>query len=56
MTRGGPGTTTESISVFIYNEGFRYSKISYVAAAAFIILILMLILMRYISRPLLKRV
>ena len=34
MTGGGPGTTTQSIALLIYNNGFERNKYSYSIAQA----------------------
>jgi multiple sugar transport system permease protein len=39
MTTGGPGTATESISVYMYRHGFKYLNWSWVAAAGVLILV-----------------
>jgi multiple sugar transport system permease protein len=39
LTRGGPGASTESISMFMYNGAFVYFRIGYIAAAALIVLV-----------------
>jgi multiple sugar transport system permease protein len=39
LTRGGPGTATETISMFMYNGAFVYFRIGYIAAAALLVLI-----------------
>ena len=38
LTRGGPGATTESISMYMYNGAFVYFRMGYVAAAALLVL------------------
>ncbi len=40
MTGGGPGTATETISLYIYRVGFLFGQLSYAAAIAVLILIL----------------
>lgn len=40
MTNGGPGTATTVISQYIYVSGFRYYKMGYAAAMAWILLII----------------
>jgi multiple sugar transport system permease protein len=39
LTRGGPGASTESISMFMYNGAFVYFRIGYIAAAALLVLV-----------------
>lgn len=41
LTKGGPGTLTETISVFTYNQGFRQFETSYTAAVALVIIALL---------------
>lgn len=41
LTRGGPGTMTETISMFTYVKGFQQFETSYTAAVALIIIILL---------------
>jgi len=38
LTHGGPGTLTETISFYLFKVGFKYSRISYISAGAWIIL------------------
>jgi multiple sugar transport system permease protein len=41
LTSGGPGTFTETISIYTYVQGFRQFETSYTAAIAFLIVALM---------------
>jgi multiple sugar transport system permease protein len=41
LTRGGPGTMTETISVYTYLQGFEQFEISYAAAIAFLVIFLL---------------
>jgi multiple sugar transport system permease protein len=41
LTRGGPGTMTETISVFTYVKGFQQFETSYTAAVAFLVIVLL---------------
>lgn len=43
LTHGGPGTKTESISFYLFKVGFKYSRISYISAGAWIILFISLL-------------
>ena len=43
LTRGGPGTLTETISYNLFKNGFKYSRVSYISAGAWIILLISLI-------------
>jgi multiple sugar transport system permease protein len=51
MTRGGPGTSTETASFYIYRTGFQYFRMGYTAAATYILLALVSVLAgAYLSR------
>lgn len=52
MTGGGPGTATETISLYIYRVGFLFGQLSYAAAMAVLILIMISIITSYAIRPL----
>lgn len=52
MTRGGPGTSTESISMFLYNTAFVYFRIGYSAAAALVVLVITILIILALARPL----
>lgn len=39
LTRGGPGTTTEVISYYIYQKAFRYTEIGQASAMSYILLL-----------------
>jgi len=41
LTKGGPGTMTETISVFTYVKGFQQFETSYTAAVAFLVILLL---------------
>jgi multiple sugar transport system permease protein len=41
LTRGGPGTMTETISIFTYIKGFQQFETSYTAAVALLIIVLL---------------
>ena len=41
LTKGGPGTMTETISMFTYVKGFQQFETSYTAAVAFLVIILL---------------
>lgn len=43
LTHGGPGTRTQTISFYLFKYGFKYSRISYVSAGAWIILFISLL-------------
>lgn len=41
LTRGGPGTMTETISIYAYVQGFQQFETSYTAAMAFAVILLL---------------
>lgn len=41
LTKGGPGTSTETISIFTYIKGFQQFETSYTAAVALLIIVLL---------------
>lgn len=41
LTQGGPGTMTETISIYAYIQGFRQFETSYTAAIAFLVIIML---------------
>ena len=41
LTEGGPGTKTETISIYAYVQGFRQFETSYTAAIAFLVIVLL---------------
>ena len=44
MTKGGPLDGTTSIALFIYRNGFQYSKFGYAAAGSFILFIAIIVI------------
>lgn len=54
MTRGGPGTSTEMISQYLYKLAFQDFRLGYAAAAAFIVLVLTVIAINLMLRPVTK--
>jgi multiple sugar transport system permease protein len=44
LTKGGPGTRTETISVYAYIQGFQQFETSYAAAMAFVIIVILSLL------------
>jgi len=54
MTGGGPGVSTESLSLYIYRVAFKYGQLSYAAALAVVVLISISVVTRLAVRPLLK--
>ena len=55
MTTGGPGTATETISVYMYKHGFKYLNWSWVSAAGILLLIVIAIGSMYALKPIKER-
>jgi multiple sugar transport system permease protein len=49
-TIGGPGNASESLSVHIYLQGFKYFKVGYSTAVAYVLLIITIILSKIFIR------
>jgi multiple sugar transport system permease protein len=47
LTNGGPGTMTETLSIFTYVKGFRQFEISYTAAVSILVIILLTVLVTW---------
>ena len=50
LTQGGPGTMTETISIYSYVQGFTQFEISYNAAIAFLVIVLLTIVVSWAIR------
>ncbi len=44
MTGGGPANATETMSIYIYRHGFRFTNIGYATAMSFIMLIITIVI------------
>lgn len=44
LTRGGPGTMTETVSIYAYIQGFNQFETSYTAAIAFLVIVLLTVI------------
>jgi multiple sugar transport system permease protein len=55
LTRGGPGSSTETISLYIYKLAFNDFQLAYGAAAAFIVLVGSLLLIHLLLAPVRNR-
>ena len=51
LTRGGPGTSTETISLYIYKLAFNDFQLAYGAAAAFLVLVGTLVIIHLMLSP-----
>lgn len=50
LTKGGPGTMTETISIYTYIQGFRQFETSYTAAIAFLVIVLLSVVVIFVLR------
>ena len=50
LTGGGPGTTTEFLSLYIYRIGFQFSDLPQASALAVIVMVAMTVFYTVVSR------
>jgi multiple sugar transport system permease protein len=50
LTSGGPGTMTETISIYAYTQGFKQFETSYTAAIAFLVIFLLTFIVTWAIR------
>jgi multiple sugar transport system permease protein len=50
LTKGGPGTMTETISIFTYVKGFQQFETSYTAAVALLVIVLLSVVVMWALR------
>jgi multiple sugar transport system permease protein len=50
LTTGGPGTMTETISIYTYVQGFQQFEVSYTAAMAFLVIVLLTVIVVWLLR------
>ena len=50
LTAGGPGTMTETISVYTYSQGFKQFETSYTAAIAFLVIVILTVVVTWAIR------
>jgi len=50
LTSGGPGTMTETISIYTYVQGFRQFEVSYTAAMAFLVIVILTVIVIAVIR------
>jgi multiple sugar transport system permease protein len=50
LSGGGPGNATETISFYIYQVGYQFFRLGYGAAAAFVLLIFLAVLLTYLLK------
>jgi multiple sugar transport system permease protein len=54
LTQGGPGYSTETVSYYIYKVGYQFFRLGYGAAASFVLLIALAIIITYLLKFLRK--
>ncbi|MFK7856547.1 MAG: carbohydrate ABC transporter permease [Granulosicoccus sp.] len=47
LTQGGPGTSTETVSIYAYVQGFKQFETSYTAAIAFLVIFMLSVVVIY---------
>jgi multiple sugar transport system permease protein len=55
MTAGGPGVATETLSIFLYKEGFLTLRTAYIAAGAVIVLLALSVATYFLTRSIYAR-
>jgi len=55
ITRGGPGSTTETISFYIYMLAVRYYDMAYASAVSLVLLIALAIVIRVFVKYAIER-
>jgi multiple sugar transport system permease protein len=50
LTQGGPGSATETVSLYIYRTAFRFSNFGYAAAMSFVGLVITTLAARRLMR------
>jgi multiple sugar transport system permease protein len=55
LTQGGPGTATETVSLYIYRTAFRFSNFGYAAAMSFVLLAATMLFSRSLMRAMRPR-
>jgi multiple sugar transport system permease protein len=52
MTAGAPGTSTETVSYFIYKSGYQFFRLGFGAAASVVVLLILSVLLSFLLRRL----
>lgn len=50
LTQGGPGTMTETVTIYTYVQGFRQFETSYTGAIAFLVIVLLTVVVVYLLK------
>ena len=51
LTRGGPGTATETMSLYLYKLGFQDFRLAYAGSAGFIVLVITVVMINMMLKP-----
>jgi len=51
LTRGGPGTSTDTLSTYMYEIGFKYYRTSFISAGAWIVLVISILIFTRAIKP-----
>ena len=54
VTRGGPGHSTETLSIWMMYHGFRFWRLSYVASASLLIMIAIILVLYFFGGSLVR--
>ena len=44
LTKGGPGNSTTTIVLYLYNQGFSYDKLGYASAIAWVLFVIVMLI------------
>ena len=50
LTAGGPAHSTETVSIYVYNYGFKSFNLGYASAASYIMILIMLAIAGLLAR------
>ena len=50
LSGGGPGNSTETLSFYIYQVGYQFFRLGYGAAASFVLLVILVVLLTYLLK------
>lgn len=56
LTRGGPGTSTQNISIVIYKNTFQFFRIGYASTMAWVVFVLSLVIFTLALKPILYEI
>jgi multiple sugar transport system permease protein len=50
LTAGGPARATETVSLYVYRNGFQLFNLGYASAASYVMILIMLVIAAILSR------